>query len=297
MSMIRIKNFLGPNLRDMVERRIFEKGRTSRDSGELGLETLAEKVLVDTIFGRIETNTRSLLCGQNKGSSVIGLDCCDCDIKGLSVCAALEPEEFDALERIGRTISVPAKSTVFEQGQDAAFVFNLTAGALRLSKLLPDGRRQVVGFAMPGDFLGLAFEPCHMFTADALTPAKMCQFSRLGFSELLDEKPRLLRSLMNMASHELTMAQDQMVVLGRRTAEEKIASFLIGMRNRYARIYGPSVHVPLPMTRLDIGDYLGLTVETVSRMLTRMAREKTIVIVPDGVRLLDVARLELLAEV
>ncbi len=63
------------------------------------------------------------------------------------------------------------------------------------------------------------------------------------------------------------------------------------------RIHGPSVHVPLPMTRLDIGDYLGLTVETVSRMMTRMAREKTIVIVPDGVRLLDVARLEHLAEV
>ncbi len=261
------------------------------------METLAEKVLVDTIFGRIDTNTRNLFCGPNKAASATGLDCCDCDIKGLSVCSSLEPDEFDALERIGRTISVPAKSTVFEQGRDAAFVFNLTAGALRLSKLLPDGRRQVVGFAMPGDFLGLAFEPSHMFTADALTPAKMCQFARLGFSELLDEKPRLLRALMNMASHELTMAQDQMVVLGRRTAEEKIASFLIGMRNRYARIYGPSVHVPLPMTRLDIGDYLGLTVETVSRMLTRMAREKIIVIVPDGVRLLDVARLELLAEV
>jgi len=88
-----------------------------------------------------------------------------------------------------------------------------------------------------------------------------------------------------------------MMVLGRRTAEEKIAAFLIGMRNRYARIHGNSVHVPLPMTRLDIGDYLGLTVETVSRMMTRMAREKAIVIVPDGVRLLDVARLEHLAEV
>jgi len=136
-----------------------------------------------------------------------------------------------------------------------------------------------------------------MFTADALTPARICQFSRVGFSHLLDEKPRLMRALLDMASHELTLAQDQMVVLGRRTAEEKIAAFLIGMRNRYARIRGSSVHVPLPMTRLDIGDYLGLTVETVSRMMTRMAREKTIVIVPDGVRLLDVARLEQLAEV
>ncbi len=261
------------------------------------METLAEKVMVDTIFGRAEANVRSICCPPHKPAQGSGLDCADCDVKGQSVCSALELDEFESLERIGRTVALPAKATLFEQGRDATFVCNLTSGALRLSKLLPDGRRQVVGFAMPGDFLGLAFEKTHMFTADALTPVKLCQFSHGGFSELLDEKPRLMRRLMEMAGHELTLAQEQMVVLGRRTAEEKIAAFLIGMRNRYARVHGPSVHVPLPMTRLDIGDYLGLTVETVSRMMTRMAREKTIVIVPDGVRLLDVARLEHLAEV
>ncbi len=87
-----------------------------------------------------------------------------------------------------------------------------------------------------------------------------------------------------------------MVILGRRTAEEKIAAFLIGLRERWAKINGQTLHIPLPMTRLDIGDFLGLTVETVSRMLTKFAREKAIVIVPDGVRLLDVARIERLAE-
>jgi CRP/FNR family transcriptional regulator, anaerobic regulatory protein len=267
------------------------------DSGqrERVLETLAEKVLFDTVFGRLESNARNLVC-SNKPAAGLGLECSDCDIKGLSVCEALDAEEFELLERIGRTLSISAKTTLFEQGRDAPFVSNITSGALRLSKLLPDGRRQVVGFALPGDFLGLAMQPIHVFTADALTPVKICQFSRQGFSDLLDRKPRLMRAVLNMAAHELTMAQDQMVVLGRRTAEEKIASFLIGMRNRYARIQGPSVHVPLPMTRLDIGDYLGLTVETVSRMMTRMAREKIIVIVPDGVRLLDVAHLEHLAE-
>jgi CRP/FNR family transcriptional regulator, anaerobic regulatory protein len=261
------------------------------------LESLAEKTLVDTIFGRVEASVRSLSCSQHKPAQGSSLDCSDCDIRSQSVCNSLDPDEFDALEKIGRTVSVAAKATVFEQGRDAHYVCNLTSGALRLSKLLPDGRRQVVGFAMPGDFLGLAMAKTHMFTADALTPARICQFARVSFSDLLDEKPRLMRALLDMASHELTLAQDQMVVLGRRTAEEKIAAFLIGMRKRYARIHGQSVHVPLPMTRLDIGDYLGLTVETVSRMMTRMAREKTIVIVPDGVRLLDVARLEQLAEV
>jgi CRP/FNR family transcriptional regulator len=259
------------------------------------LESLAEKALFDTVFGRIETSPRAISC-NHKAAPGLALECQECEIKGLSVCDSLEPDEFELLERIGRTLAFPAKATLFEQGRDAPFVSNLTSGALRLSKLLPDGRRQVVGFALPGDFLGLAMQPTHVYTADALTPVKLCQFSRHGFSDLLDKKPRLLRALMNMAAHELTLAQDQMVVLGRRTAEEKIASFLIGMRNRYARIRGASVHVPLPMTRLDIGDYLGLTVETVSRMMTRFAREKAIVIVPDGVRLLDVPRLEQLAE-
>lgn len=259
------------------------------------MNQLAEKMLFDTVFGRIDDGPRAQSCGH-KTQVGLALECNDCEIKGLSVCDSLAPNEFDELERIGRTMSFPAKTTLFEQGREAAFVSNITSGALRLSKLLPDGRRQVVGFALPGDFLGLAFAPSHMFTADSLTPVKICQFSRMGFSELLDRNSKLLRALMNMAAHELTLAQEQMVVLGRRTAEEKIASFLIGMRNRYARIHGPSVHVPLPMTRLDIGDYLGLTVETVSRMMTKMAREKLIVIVPDGVRLLDVAKLEQLAE-
>ena len=137
------------------------------------MENLAEKALVDTVFGRLEASVRTLAaCTSHRPSQGAGLDCADCEIKSQSICAALEPDEFDALERIGRNQTYPAKTTIFEQGRDASFVYNLTSGALRLSKLLPDGRRQVVGFAMPGDFLGLALQKNHMFTADALTPAK-----------------------------------------------------------------------------------------------------------------------------
>lgn len=132
------------------------------------MENLAEKALVDTVFGRLEANVRTLTCSSHRPAQGAVLDCVDCEIKNLSICAALEPEEFDALERIGRTQAYPAKTTIFEQGREAGFVYNLTSGALRLSKLLPDGRRQVVGFAMPGDFLGLALQKSHMFTADAL---------------------------------------------------------------------------------------------------------------------------------
>jgi CRP/FNR family transcriptional regulator len=222
-------------------------------------------------------------------------DCDHCRVRSLSLCAALEPDELADLDRLARSATFSARDTLFEQDEPSDLVYNLTAGAVRLYKLLPDGRRQIVGFALPGDFLGLSMSERNAFSADALTPVSACQFSRSQFSDFLDEKPHLLRRLHSMASHELSLAQDQMVILGRRTAEEKVVSFLMGLRLRWGRINGSTVHVPLPMTRQDIGDFLGLTVETVSRMLTRLAREKAIVIVPDGVRLLDVPRLEAIA--
>ncbi len=224
------------------------------------------------------------------------LDCAHCGVRSLSVCGALHDDELVAFEKMSKTISFNVRETLFEQDEPSECVYNITTGSVRLYKLLPDGRRQIVGFALPGDFLGLALSERNVFSADALTPVTACQFSRSTFSEMLDEKPHLLRRLHSIASHELTLAQDQMVILGRRTAEEKVAAFLIGLRKRWGRVNASNLHIPLPMTRQDIGDFLGLTVETVSRMLTRMAREKTIVIVPDGVRLLDVARIEALAE-
>jgi CRP/FNR family transcriptional regulator len=223
-------------------------------------------------------------------------DCEHCRVRSLSICGALDNEELATLDRMARPLTFHARDTLFEQDEPADSVFNITSGSARLYKLLPDGRRQIVGFALPGDFLGLAMEERNGFSADALTPLSACQFSRQAFSEFLDSTPHLLRRLHNMASHELSLAQDQMVILGRRTAEEKVAAFLIGLRKRWGRLSTSSVTIPLPMTRQDIGDFLGLTVETVSRMLTRLAREKVILIVPDGVRLLDIARIEALAE-
>jgi CRP/FNR family transcriptional regulator len=222
--------------------------------------------------------------------------CLDCKVRLFSVCAALESHELSALEALAQQTSFAPKETLFLQDHPANDVYNVTEGVVRLYKLLPDGRRQIVGFALPGDFLGLAMADLYGFCADAIESVTACRFSREAFSSFLNDKPHLLRRLHAFATHELSLAQDHMVALGRRTADEKIAFFLIGLRNRWARLTGASVTVRLPMGRQDIADFLGLTIETVSRTLSRFAREKAILIVPDGVRLLDLQRMEQLAE-
>ena len=223
--------------------------------------------------------------------------CLDCKVRLVSICAALDSQELCALEALAEQSIFAPKETLFLQDHPAHAVYNVTEGVVRLYKLLPDGRRQIVGFALPGDFLGLAMADQYGVCADAVELVTACRFSRVAFSGLLDEKPHLLRRLHEFATHELTLAQDQMVVLGRRTADEKIATFLIGLRNRWARLSRASVTIQLPMNRQDIADFLGLTIETVSRTLSRFARERAILIVPDGVRLLDPERMEQLAEV
>jgi CRP/FNR family transcriptional regulator len=216
-------------------------------------------------------------------------------VRLVSVCAALAPDELVSLEELAQQVTVPARTTMFLQGEEADAVYNITRGVVRLYKLLPDGRRQIVGFALPGDFLGLAMGERHPFSADAIEDVIACRFARSAFSALLDAKPHLLRRLHEFATHELTLAQDQMMLLGRRTAEERLVMFLLGMRDRWAKVGPLSVTVRLPMTRQDIADFLGLTIETVSRTFTKLARDKVILIVPDGVRLMRMDRLAALA--
>lgn len=232
----------------------------------------------------------SAQCGMHAGER-----CALCKVRPVSICAALDSKELCALDALAQQSVFEPKSTLFLQDEPASTVFNITEGVVRLYKLLPDGRRQIVGFALPGDFLGLAMADRYGCSADAIETVRVCRFSRIAFGAFLDEKPHLLRRLHEFATHELSLAQDQMVVLGRRSAEEKVASFLVGLQNRLARIGAVSATVPLAMSRQDIADFLGLTIETVSRTLSRMAREKMLVIVPGGVRLLDPKRVEELA--
>ncbi len=227
-------------------------------------------------------------CGGGQCASV----CAECRVRLYAVCAALDEGEIHALERITQHMSLPAKSALFHAGDAANSVYTVTSGTLRLQRDLADGRRQIIGFAIPGDFIGLAMDQHFGFSADSLTPVNLCRFDRQAFSRLASEKHGLMGRLHNFASHELGLAQEHMVVLGRRRADERVAAFLLRWRERMARLTGASATLALPMGRQDIADYLGLTIETVSRTLARWMREKVILDVPDGIRILDPARLE-----
>ena len=163
--------------------------------------------------------------------------------------------ELEELEALSQHLTLDKGQTLFGQGEPAGSVFNVIEGVLRLTRLLPDGRGRVMGFALPGDFLGLALQERHSVSAEALGPVTTCRFGRQDFADVVDLKPHLLKSLHERAGYELTLAQDQMLLLGRRTAEEKVAAFLLTLRDRFARTGHGSVTVELPMGRQDMADY------------------------------------------
>src|SRR5579859_5483027 len=178
---------------------------------------------------------------------------------------------------------------LFSEGDEADRVYEVICGMVRLYKLLPDGRRQVTGFLTAGQLLGLAPEGTCVFTADTITEVSLCRYKRDAFERMIDEVPGFARRLLAVTSHELHAAQDQMVLLGRKSASEKVATFLLMLPARQDDI-------DVPMTRGDIADYLGLTVETVSRNLTRLRQDGLIAMpVPARIRVLDRKGLENLA--
>jgi len=195
-----------------------------------------------------------------------------CEARAFSICNVVKNEDLQVLARSTTVVEAAGCDVFVREGEPAGYFFNITAGAVKVFKLLPNGRRGVVGFLFEGDFLGLAGER-YAFSAEALTPVRLCRFPRRRFCDLLDRLPAMERELLGRASDELKAAQDQMLLLGRKSAKERVASFLLNLSSRNERLGLPGNPVRLPMTRTDIADYLGLTTETVSRTLTSFRNE------------------------
>lgn len=222
--------------------------------------------------------------------------CFDCAIRELAVCGVLEAAALREFKESGPTIHYDTGDTVVFEADQAANVYSLTSGLLRLSKLLPDGRRQIAGFLFPGDFLGITMEEEHAFTAEAVAPSALCRFPRRRFDEFVSQHPTLERRLYAVAAHELAAARQQLVLLGRKTATERIASFLLMLAGRCHSDRDEN-EIAFPMSRVDIADYLGLRIETVSREISAMKVARVIQLTGrQSFRIVDHDRLDQLAE-
>ncbi|MEQ8710030.1 MAG: helix-turn-helix domain-containing protein [Rhodospirillales bacterium] len=206
---------------------------------------------------------------------------CDvCEARELSFCAALETGDIHHLARILTIITAESGAVLFHEGDDAKHVYNVTSGCIKLHKMLPDGRLQIIGFMFEGDYLGMPRTPEYRSTAQAVDDAKLCRFRLKDFQTLSDDHPELGRRLFEMARTEIDAAGEHMLLLGRKTAKERLASFLLHLSAGQSRRGRPSNPVSLPMSRGDIADYLGLTIETVSRTFTSF-RKSGLIDLPD----------------
>ncbi|MFN7101410.1 MAG: Crp/Fnr family transcriptional regulator [Pseudorhizobium sp.] len=162
---------------------------------------------------------------------------------------------------------------LFFEGDEAKSIFEVISGTLRIVRILPDGRRVITGFLHAGDILGISFKSHYIYTAEAINPVTIRRLSRRAFETELASSDEIRPAVFHQMSDEMAAAQDQMVLLSTKNAEERLCSFLLKELQREMRAGGVTPIVQLPMTRLDIADYLGLTIETVSRTITKLANK------------------------
>ena len=175
------------------------------------------------------------------------------------------------MQLMGATMSYPRNAEIFGENEPADYLYKVISGSVRTYKILADGRRQVGGFYLPGDIFGLQIGAEHTFSAEAITDTRVLVVKRSALTALASRDAAVARELYSLTGCELRRVQERILLLVK-SAQERVASFLIEMADRAAA--GNTVE--LPMSRQDIADYLGLTIETVSRTLSGLESAATI---------------------
>jgi len=226
--------------------------------------------------------------------------CAACPVRHLGVCDALSDTEIGRFNAHLTTLSHAPGQIIAQDGDPADWIYILTSGHLKLYKLLADGRRQITGFMVPGDFVGIHAREVYDCSVEALDLVNVCRISRRAMKSLCDEFPQLEHRMLSMVSHDLAEAQAHILLLGRKNARERLASFLLnlsGRRGQIRRSATGALQVILPMTRADLADYLGVTTETVSRTITELKGENIIRLIQRNViEIPNLERLEYTAE-
>jgi CRP/FNR family nitrogen fixation transcriptional regulator len=188
-----------------------------------------------------------------------------------------------ALEGIGTRLRFARNQEIYGQGEAGGFWYRVISGTVRISRLLTDGRRHIAEFCFSGDEFGLESAPEHSFSAEAVEDVTVIRYPRAVTERLAEENPAVARLLRDMTLKSLAAAQARLMILARMTATERVVSLLFELSERN----DDEKYIELPMGRCDIADYLGLTIETVCRVLSDLRRRGTIEVSPHSITLLD----------
>ena len=225
--------------------------------------------------------------------------CARCTVRDEALCASLHDDELSALSDIARRRVVQKGQVVAWAGDPSTICANLVSGVLKLATSTADGREQIVGLLFAGDFIGNPFANDVSLTATALSDADLCVYPRADFESVLEGHPKLERMLLRRTMESLDEARSRMLTLGRKSAAEKVAGFLLDMGSRSSeeRAQSDAYSFDIPISRGQMADVLGLTIETVSRQMTAL-KVAGIIGLPGGrsVSVLDPAALEARSE-
>jgi CRP/FNR family transcriptional regulator, anaerobic regulatory protein len=227
--------------------------------------------------------------------------CRDCAVRDKALCKALSPEDLAKLNRLSYRKRYSAGQLIAGLLTPEAWCATILAGVVKLTKSLADGRQQIVGLLFPSDFLGRPFKTTSAYAAEAATDVQLCCYSRRHFEHLLTEQPDLKQLLLERTLDVVDASHEWMLLLGCKSAKEKVAALLVLIAHRLAPADAagarqPPLRIERPLSRAEIADYLGLRLETVSRQLNRLEAAGVIKrFARRGIEICDARELERLA--
>jgi CRP/FNR family transcriptional regulator len=223
------------------------------------------------------------------------LACITCPARKSDICGSLNDRDIHDLAAGSQRLQIKVGETLIWDGDDAQYTYVITRGTLRASKSSDDGRRQILDFLFSGQFIGIPSDRTYHFSVEALTDAEVCRFERKKLEQLFEKHPSTEKGYRTGTARQLEQAYEHAYALGRRTAMERVAAFLLDLKASSCPKSSTGV-LKLPMTRQDIADFLGLTLETVSRAISRL-KSLGVIRLPSAqeVEIRDAERLKALA--
>jgi CRP/FNR family transcriptional regulator, anaerobic regulatory protein len=194
--------------------------------------------------------------------------CVNCSVRLIAFCGVLDDQSISKLDNISKDKKLSKGQHIFFQGDNVKSYFNIKQGSVKLYKLSKDGRKQIVGFLYPGDFMGMSADNVYAYSAETLEDSNICVFNKTVLENFFVKYPIVEGKILNLVNHELSVAQDQIFLLGKFSAKERLLQFFLNLSSQREKLGWVANPIRLSMSRADIANYLGITIETVSRTLT-----------------------------